>query len=423
MFWSLIIRGGGIMITLIQVPLLLDIMQQEKYGVWLTLLNVVNWISVFDLGITNGLRNKLSELYINQNQNDARKYIFNVFSFLFLFFLLIFIIFKLFETQLNFQSLFNTKKISENQLSNIFNIVFSGIIFRFIFQIPVVLETAKGYTHVSNALLLTGNILGIIFLYIRSVLSSEMIELSTVGFSVVWIPNILYLIYFLWFIFHDNRIFMPRWSEFDLPFIKPLMKISFHFFLIQLTALIIFASIPFILSQLLNPSHATEYNLANSIFNIPLLVMGVLCNPITPLVTQAFVQSDKKWLRQILRKFNFYALILISITWILFLFSQSIYGLWIGNKVSINGGLVFWIAIYTSVNLFLQPYTNIYNGIGKLGVVAFLSPIGVCIFLFSAYYLTNYFNNSTGVVMGLILSSLIGLIYIPVKVFKEIRNL
>jgi O-antigen/teichoic acid export membrane protein len=216
---------------------------------------------------------------------------------------------------------------------------------------------------------------------------------------------------------------MPRWSEFDLPFIKPLMKISFHFFLIQLTALIIFASIPFILSQLLNPSHATEYNLANSIFNIPLLVMGVLCNPITPLVTQAFVQSDKKWLRQILRKFNFYVLILISITWILFLFSQSIYGLWIGNKVSINGGLVFWIAIYTSVNLFLQPYTNIYNGIGKLGVVAFLSPIGVCIFLFSAYYLTRYFNNSTGVVMGLILSSLIGLIYIPVKVFKEIRNL
>ncbi len=422
-FWSLVIRGGGILVTLIQVPLLLGIMQQEKYGVWLTLLNVVNWISVFDLGITNGLRNKLSELYINQNINDTRKYIFNVFAFLMLFFTLIFIIFMFFEPHLNFQRLFNTQKISENELSGIFNIVFAGIIFRFIFQIPVVLETAKGFTHVSNGLLLIGNILGIIFLYVQGILSSGMIELKTVGLYVVWIPNVLYLFYFLWFIFHKKRLFMPRWSELDLPFIRPLMKISFHFFLIQLTALIIFASIPFILSQLLNPSHATEYNLANSIFNIPLLIMGVLCNPITPLVTQAFVQSDKQWLKQILNKFNVYALILIFITWILYFLSQSVYLLWIGNKVLINPNLVLWIAIYTSINLFLQPFTNIYNGIGKLDVVAYLSPVGVFIFIFSAYNLTIYFQNSIGVVIGLILSSFIGLIYIPFKVIREIRNL
>lgn len=422
-FWSLVIRGGGILVTLLQVPLLLEIMQQEKYGVWLTLLNVVNWISVFDLGITNGLRNKLSELYVVQNIQDTRKYIFNVFAFLLILFALLFFIFKLFESSLNFQKIFNTHNISETELSNIFNIVFTGIIFRFIFQIPVVLETAKGLSHISNGLLLLGNILGIVFLYLQSKLSSGIIELSVVGLTVVWIPNALYLLYFLWFIFQKGRIFMPRWSEFDLPFIKPLMKISFHFFLIQLTALIIFASIPFILSQLLNPTHATEYNLANSIFNIPLLIMGVLCNPITPLVTQAFVQSDKQWLNQILKKFYIYILLLIFITWMLYYFSESIYFLWIGNKVVINPNLVFWLAIYTTINLFLQPFTNIYNGIGKLAVVAYLSPLGVLVFMISAYNLTSYLQNSIGVVMGLIISSLIGLFYIPIKVIKEIRDL
>ena len=421
--WSLVIRGGGIFITLIQVPLLLGILEQEKYGVWLTLLNVVNWVTVFDLGITNGLRNKLSELFVQQKFDDTRKYIFNVFLFLTIFFVSIYAVFFLFQNHLNYQKLFNTKTIENDELSLIFNLVFSGIIFRYIIQTPIVLETARGFTHISNGLLLFGNSLSLISIFILSVVNKSYLNLTSVGIISIWIPNLVYVGYFVWFIFKDNGFFMPKISEINILSIRPLMKISFHFFLIQITALIIFASLPFLLTQLLNPNSATEYNLANSIFNIPLLIMGVLCNPITPLVTQAYVQKDKVWLVSILKKFYIYTAVLLLVIWMLYAFSNRIYYLWIGNKVTINNYLVLWIAIYTSINIILQPFSNIYNGIGKLDVIAYLSPVGVILFLTTSIYFTQQLQNPTGVVIGLISSSLIGLIYIPYKVFFEIKYL
>ena len=57
----LFIKGGSILVGLLLVPLTLEYVDSESYGIWLTLSSMVAWISFFDIGINNGLKNKLAE--------------------------------------------------------------------------------------------------------------------------------------------------------------------------------------------------------------------------------------------------------------------------------------------------------------------------------------------------------------------------
>ena len=59
--YSFGIQGLSILIGLLYVPLLLNYLTQEKYGIWLTLTSILGWFSYFDIGLGNGLRNKLAE--------------------------------------------------------------------------------------------------------------------------------------------------------------------------------------------------------------------------------------------------------------------------------------------------------------------------------------------------------------------------
>src|SRR5919202_3982979 len=74
-FIGLLIKGGGMLTSLMLVPLTIDYLSKDAYGTWLTISSIVTMIAFFDIGIGNGLRNKLSEALSNRNIILARTYI------------------------------------------------------------------------------------------------------------------------------------------------------------------------------------------------------------------------------------------------------------------------------------------------------------------------------------------------------------
>ena len=56
-----ICKPASMIMGYIYVPIVLSFLGTEKYGIWSTLLTILSWISYFDIGIGNGLRNKLAE--------------------------------------------------------------------------------------------------------------------------------------------------------------------------------------------------------------------------------------------------------------------------------------------------------------------------------------------------------------------------
>ena len=58
---SILIKGWSILISLILVPMTMDYLSPEIYGIWLTVSSVIVWLNFFDVGFTLGLKNKLAE--------------------------------------------------------------------------------------------------------------------------------------------------------------------------------------------------------------------------------------------------------------------------------------------------------------------------------------------------------------------------
>ena len=73
--YSFIVKAMSIAIGLAFVPLLLNVLDAERYGIWLTISSIITWFTFFDIGLGNGLRNKLAEAIATGKEELARVYV------------------------------------------------------------------------------------------------------------------------------------------------------------------------------------------------------------------------------------------------------------------------------------------------------------------------------------------------------------
>src|ERR1700690_1843921 len=73
--FSFVLKVANIAVQLLFVPLLLGYLSPIKYGIWITVGSVINWFYFFDIGLGNGLRNKLAEAFAKKENEMARIYI------------------------------------------------------------------------------------------------------------------------------------------------------------------------------------------------------------------------------------------------------------------------------------------------------------------------------------------------------------
>ena len=71
----MLIKGLSMLISFLYVPLLYNTFDTTSYGVWLTLTSLVSWVAMFDVGLGNGLRNKLAESLAQGDNVLAKKYV------------------------------------------------------------------------------------------------------------------------------------------------------------------------------------------------------------------------------------------------------------------------------------------------------------------------------------------------------------
>ena len=69
-----LVKGGSIVVGLISIPAYMSYFDAyESLGVWYTILSILSWVSLFDFGMANGLRNVLaSSIALNDYDKSSR---------------------------------------------------------------------------------------------------------------------------------------------------------------------------------------------------------------------------------------------------------------------------------------------------------------------------------------------------------------
>jgi len=64
----------AMVLSLVTVPLLLDALGKARFGLWNTITTVTAWVAMFDLGLSNGLVNRLAKAYGRQDDAEANRH-------------------------------------------------------------------------------------------------------------------------------------------------------------------------------------------------------------------------------------------------------------------------------------------------------------------------------------------------------------
>lgn len=177
---SFILKILAMGLSYISIPLFLKYLGNRDYGIWMTIFSIVGWINTFDLGIGNGLKNKLTENYTKKNYKEVREYIITGYISLSFLALLFWLIGCLGIYFFNFSQGLNINYYSENYLKLLFFITYSLTLFNFIVKIYNVLYLAVHNSYISNLCTLLFQVIFIIILVLLNKLNK--ISILTIVF-------------------------------------------------------------------------------------------------------------------------------------------------------------------------------------------------------------------------------------------------
>ncbi|WKK67572.1 lipopolysaccharide biosynthesis protein [Lutimonas zeaxanthinifaciens] len=417
--YSLFIKGISIAVGLAFVPLILNYLDAERYGIWLTLTSIIAWFSFFDIGLGNGLRNNLTEAIAKNDHKLAKTYVSTTYAILGVVLFVIIILFLIVNPLLNWQNLLNTTVVETNELAIVALIVFVFFILKFFFSLIGTILNADQRPAISNLFGPLSNLLSLIIIYILTkITKGSLINLATV-LSVV--PVIVLLIATFAFFIKDYRIYAPSIKNVDISKSKDLLGLGFKFFYFQISSVVFFSTTNFLIAQFSNQETVAAYNIAFKYLFMVNMIFGIILTPFWSAVTDAYVREDFIWLKNSLRKLNILSGVMVIGLVLALIISPYIYQLWIGEKLTIPFSLSLIITLYLIQQLIIAPFSTFINGLGKLKLGIFLISIKLFLFFPLAYFLGTYYGE-IGIVMSMLLIQIPSLIQEPIQVFKIINN-
>lgn len=415
--YSFILQGLSIVIGLLYIPLLLSYLTQEKYGIWLTLTSILGWFSFFDIGLGNGLRNKLTQAFAIENYQLGRKYVSTTYAILICIFSTVLFIFHISNFFLNWNSILNTNSIANNELYILTSIVFSFFLIRFVVQLISVIYFADQKPSINNLITTTGNLLSFILVLILTH-SSIKGNLILLGSIISTIPVILFISISIIAFQGKYKSISPSFKDIDFKLSKGLMNLGAKFFFLQIAAIITFSTSSFFIAQFYGPSEVVAYNIAFKYFQLPIMIFSIIMSPIWSAVTDAYAKSDFAWLNKSIKRLNILSILFSAGIVMMVFLSDLIFKLWIGDQVKIPLSLSIALAFYSIMQVLVAPYSNFINGFGKIKLTMNLTIIGISLYLILIYFFGRIFSDSTGIVLAIILPSFIGGIIQPLQTYK-----
>jgi O-antigen/teichoic acid export membrane protein len=419
---SLIIKGASIAIGLVYVPLLLDVFDKERYGVWLTVSSMVLWFNFLDLGLGNGFRNKFAEAIAKNNVKLAREYVSTIYISLGTISFALIPVFLVVNSFLNWNKILNTNVVHNSELSLLAIIVFMSFIFRFVLQIIGSILSADQRPSINNLFNLVGNILSLTLIFIVGK-NLHINSLPILGFILSIAPVAVLFVASLFFFHKDYKQYKPSFQYFRKAHIRSLLSLGIYFFFIQVTMIVIMYSTNFLIAQFCSIQDVAVYNVVQRLFSVGTMLYVIILTPMWSAITEAYMKDDIAWIKNAMKKLLKLAMLLSIVTMLLLVFSKIVFKIWIGNRLVIPFSLCLIEAFRTLIYMFFGPFVTFLNGVSKIRLGVYLTVVETVFYIPLAYLLSvNLHMGIVGILLAAIIIELPLRICQPIQYYKIINN-
>lgn len=420
--YSFIYKAFSILMSFILIKLQLNYLGIELYGVWSVLLIFISWIVFFDLGLTNGLKNTIAISLAKNDYEEARKHISTGYIALLILVSIIYFIFFILSSFLNWQDIFNLYSITNSELKTLMRFIIFLILLNFTLSLitSIYHATQESSFVVLNQFL--SQLLAVILVVIISYYTNKDIVLLGIVYGLALIiSNIILSISF----FRKNINLKPSLKKVDFSKLKGITSLGLKFFILQFTILIILSTDRVLITQLIGPSEVALYDILFKYFSVITILHSLINAPLWSIYTEAYEKNDFLWIQKTLIKMVKLFLFYIFLCILMIIAGDLIIKLWINNE-KINYDLYNYIYMATLV-LFLSWYSvfaYFTNGINKTKIQLYCALIGALINIPLTILFIKYFDMGiNGVVLATIISLSIFSILGPIQSYKEIKSM
>lgn len=420
-YLNLILKIISITISLLLVPVLLVALGKEKYGIWVTIFTFIGWLNVFDLGLGEGLKLKLTAAFSLKKTQKINKLITSTYFFTFVvtsFLLLIFIIINLF---VDWSVLLGVNKYS-NEINNSIFILVVFVFLIFIAKIIGTIYSSLQLPFVENIIKTFGQLFFLIGLLFLNFTDVKLNLILITVFSLL--PTFLmYLGFNINFFKFKASFLAPKIKNICKNTLREVFKPGFSFFIIQLGCIILYSSDNVIILKLFSANEVTNYSIYYKYYSFPFMFYGLFISSHWNAFIDALAKEDFLWIKKKILLFKkLLLLVMLSYVFIYFL-EKKLLWFWVGKEnikidstMSINMILYFLVSSYTSI------YIYVINAYGKLYVqllgYVLITIINIPLSIFLAKY---YSLGASGVILASSICLLILSIIIPIQ-YKKIMS-
>lgn len=387
---SFICKGLSIVISFLIVPLTLGYVGKVEYGIWMTISAIVYWFAFFDIGLGNGLRNKLAEALALNDMEMARIYISSAFAIISCITVLMFSGFLLIAQFISWNAVLNTNIVANKELITIVIMVFFFFCVGFVLGIlSSILQATQRYA-INDILGLSAQILGLVGIFILVKTTKG----SLFYLCLVYGGKSAVVMLIAAFVLFSGTLKMIRPSYKYIQFRKtlPMINLGVKFFLNQLFYLIIAQTSVILVIQFFGPASVTTFNLAVRFISIVSMGYIMVLTPFLSAFTEAYTKKEYSWIRTTIKKINFIWLLASLATVVLIFGTNIFFKLWVGNKVIVPMYLIVALAISSIINTWSATFSLFLNGIGKIQIQLYILGIQAMLFypLSYLFYKLNF---------------------------------
>lgn len=361
---SLFLRGVSILLSLVIVPLTINFISPYQYGVWITISSIIGWLSFFDIGFGNGLKNKFVEAVTKGKIKLAKIYVSTTYGILTIIIVGIWALCLVLSRYIDWAAFLNVKGISNDQFISIWIIVLSTFAFQFILGLINTILMAVQKPIVTSIINVISQLLTLIGIYLLSY--TELGSILVLSLLVGIINTAVLVISSLYLFKTILSKYTPSIGYIKFRYAKGLLSMGINFFILQIIAIVYYETNNIIISKILDPLHVTTYSLAFKYVSVVGMLFNIVIAPFWSAFIEARVLNDLNWMESETKKlYQVYGGFIIA-TVLLVAVSSTAYQLWFGKAVSISFLLTALMGVWQILNMWNSLHSTLIYGFGKV---------------------------------------------------------
>lgn len=349
-FFSGLMKACSLLCSLIVVPITINYLNTENYGIWMAMTSIIYWFAFFDIGLGNGMRNYLAEAISDGDYDKARTYFSTAMVILSVIAVLIGCAVVPAVYMFDLTNIFNTHGIDGHYLADVLAVAVVFSLVQFVVKNIGMVYIAMQRYAVNDFIIFLGNVLSLLAVFVLTKTTQPSLAYVVIAFT--GIPVLMFLLAIIPLLRRYPQL-KPSIQHIDTVTARRIVSKGLGFFVIQITScLVIFGSANVLISHYCGPEQVTVYNVAYKLFNVLVIGYTILISPLWNAYTDAATKGDYEWIRRTFRKSLMMWCASVILGLVVLALSGWFFRIWVGDSVTIPFIVSIYVLFYVcSFNL------------------------------------------------------------------------